>query len=88
MDERADAFLALPGGIGTLEELFEVWTSSTLGHARQAGRRAGPGGLLRAAVELPRGPARAGFVREAAWKLLHRVPDVDAAFDLLAPLLA
>ena len=26
MAERADAFLALPGGLGTLEELFEVWT--------------------------------------------------------------
>jgi len=26
MAEHADAFLALPGGIGTLEELFEVWT--------------------------------------------------------------
>src|SRR5919199_415835 len=31
MDERADAFLALPGGIGTLEELFEVWTARSLG---------------------------------------------------------
>ena len=26
MAERADAFLALPGGIGTFEEFFEVWT--------------------------------------------------------------
>jgi uncharacterized protein (TIGR00730 family) len=26
MAEHADAFLALPGGIGTFEELFEVWT--------------------------------------------------------------
>jgi hypothetical protein len=26
MAERADAFVALPGGIGTLEELFEAWT--------------------------------------------------------------
>ena len=26
MAARADVFLALPGGIGTLEELFEVWT--------------------------------------------------------------
>jgi uncharacterized protein (TIGR00730 family) len=26
MAERADAFIALPGGIGTFEELFEVWT--------------------------------------------------------------
>lgn len=31
MDLRADAFIALPGGIGTLEELFEVWTARTLG---------------------------------------------------------
>jgi uncharacterized protein (TIGR00730 family) len=26
MEDRSDAFLALPGGIGTLEELFESWT--------------------------------------------------------------
>ncbi|MDB4972675.1 MAG: hypothetical protein JWN48_1016 [Myxococcaceae bacterium] len=31
MAELADAFVALPGGIGTLEELFEVWTWSQLG---------------------------------------------------------
>jgi uncharacterized protein (TIGR00730 family) len=32
MAERADAFLALPGGIGTLEELFEIWTWRQLGY--------------------------------------------------------
>jgi uncharacterized protein (TIGR00730 family) len=32
MAERADAFLALPGGIGTFEELFEVWTWKQLGY--------------------------------------------------------
>ena len=32
MAERADAFLALPGGIGTFEELFEVWTWRHLGY--------------------------------------------------------
>jgi len=32
MAERADAFLALPGGIGTLEEIFEVWTWRQLGY--------------------------------------------------------
>jgi uncharacterized protein (TIGR00730 family) len=32
MAERADAFLTLPGGIGTLEELFEVWTWRQLGY--------------------------------------------------------
>ena len=31
MDARADAFLVLPGGIGTLEEFFEAWVGSVLG---------------------------------------------------------
>jgi uncharacterized protein (TIGR00730 family) len=32
MAERSDAFIALPGGIGTFEELFEVWTWRQLGY--------------------------------------------------------
>lgn len=43
MAENADAFLALPGGIGTLEELYEVWTW------RQLGYHAKPIGLLNVA---------------------------------------
>ena len=43
MAERADAFVALPGGIGTLEELFEVWTWRQLGYHDQ------PIGLLNTA---------------------------------------
>lgn len=35
MAERADAFVALPGGIGTLEELYEVWTWRQLGYHHQ-----------------------------------------------------
>jgi uncharacterized protein (TIGR00730 family) len=31
MAELADGFVALPGGIGTLEEIFEVWTWAQLG---------------------------------------------------------
>jgi hypothetical protein len=40
MAERAKAFIAMPGGIGTLEELYEVWTW------RQLGYHAQPIGLL------------------------------------------
>ena len=32
MAERSDAFIALPGGIGTFEELFEVWSWRQLGY--------------------------------------------------------
>ena len=35
MAERADAFVALPGGIGTFEELFEVWSWRQLGYHDQ-----------------------------------------------------
>ncbi|MFN7985862.1 MAG: TIGR00730 family Rossman fold protein [Thermoanaerobaculia bacterium] len=38
MAELADAFVALPGGIGTLEELFEAWTWAQLGlHGKPCG---------------------------------------------------
>jgi uncharacterized protein (TIGR00730 family) len=40
MGELADAFIALPGGIGTLEEFMEVWTLNQLGESDK------PAGLL------------------------------------------
>ena len=43
MAQRSDAFLALPGGIGTFEELFEVWSWRQLGYHDK------PLGLLNAA---------------------------------------
>ncbi|WP_426993779.1 TIGR00730 family Rossman fold protein [Methylomonas sp. CM2] len=43
MAELADGFVALPGGIGTLEELFEIWTWAQLGFHRK------PCGLLNVA---------------------------------------
>ncbi|THF54876.1 LOG family protein [Pseudothauera rhizosphaerae] len=43
MAELADGFVALPGGIGTFEELFEIWTWGQLGFHRK------PCGLLNAA---------------------------------------
>lgn len=38
MAEMADGFVALPGGVGTMEEIFEIWTWGQLGfHAKPAG---------------------------------------------------
>jgi uncharacterized protein (TIGR00730 family) len=44
MQEKSDAFVALPGGIGTMEELFEVWTWRYIGYHRK------PVGLLNIGV--------------------------------------
>ncbi len=35
MAQQSDAFVALPGGIGTMEELFEIWTWRQLGYHRK-----------------------------------------------------
>lgn len=35
MADLSDGFVALPGGAGTLEELFEIWTWAQLGHHRK-----------------------------------------------------
>lgn len=35
MAELSDGFIALPGGVGTLEEIFEVWTWGQLGYHRK-----------------------------------------------------
>lgn len=43
MAELSDAFLVLPGGIGTMEEFFEVWTWGQLGEHRK------PVGIVNAA---------------------------------------
>lgn len=86
MDERADAFLALPGGIGTLEELFEVWTSATLGMHDKPVVVLDPDGFydpLWAFLEDLRGR---GFVRETALATLRRASTVDDAFASLAAL--
>ncbi|MDD2927033.1 TIGR00730 family Rossman fold protein [Rhodoferax sp.] len=38
MAELSDGFIALPGGVGTLEEIFEIWTWAQLGfHAKPCG---------------------------------------------------
>ena len=65
MDARADAFVALPGGLGTLEELLEIWVARTLAMHAKPVVVLDPDGvyaLLREQVDLL---VRKGFVRSA-----------------------
>ena len=83
MDERAEAFLALPGGLGTLEELFEVWVSRSLGMHAKPVVALDVDGLyapLRAQVELL---AERGFVRRPALSALSWASTVTEALDLV-----
>ncbi len=85
MEDRADAFITLPGGIGTLEELFETWTAGYLGMHDKTVVMLDPGGHydgLRAWLE---GLLVSGYVSSAALDRLLVVQDVDAALDLCAP---
>jgi uncharacterized protein (TIGR00730 family) len=84
MDARADAFLTLPGGIGTLEELLEIWVARSLGMHGKPVVVLDPDDLygpLRAQVSAL---VAAGFVREAAAAEVRWVRTVVAAFDELA----
>lgn len=76
MAERADAFVALPGGIGTFEELFETWTWRQLGyHDKPIGllNVAGHYDALLSAIE---SSVQAGFLTAEVAKLLCVMPEV------------
>ncbi|WP_310418316.1 TIGR00730 family Rossman fold protein [Mycoplana sp. BE70] len=65
MFERADAFVALPGGIGTLEEIVEIMTWAQLGRHRKPIVFANIGGFWDPMLKLMRHMADAGFVHAA-----------------------
>ncbi|TDD95647.1 TIGR00730 family Rossman fold protein [Actinomadura rubrisoli] len=83
MDRRSDAFLILPGGIGTLEELFEVWTARVLGMHRKALVILDPTGVYDPLRELMNGLAEQGFARPKIFDAIGWTGSVDEAFDLL-----
>jgi uncharacterized protein (TIGR00730 family) len=83
MDLHADAFLVLPGGIGTLEEFFEAWTSSSLGMHPKPVIVLDPTGFYDPLWQFIVSMIDGGFVRRAAWDQLHRVRTLEDAFALI-----
>jgi uncharacterized protein (TIGR00730 family) len=81
METCADAFLALPGGIGTLEELFEMWTSLSLTMHDKPVAVVDPDGFYDPLWSWLSDLVARGFVRQAALDVLIRASDVDEAFD-------
>ena len=79
MAELADAFVALPGGFGTLDELMEQLTWSQLGlHAKPVGLL-DVEGYWRPLVALARHATEEGFVREADLAAIAVADDAERA---------
>lgn len=80
----SDAFVALPGGLGTLEEIFEVWTWNLLGlHAKPCGLL-DVDGYFSALVDFLDRTVDAGFVAREHRELLVVEDDPVCLLDRLA----
>ena len=83
MFERADAFVALPGGIGTLEEVVEMMTWSQLGRHDKPIVLANVAGFWDRLSQLIEQMTEVGFIRPG-WDVSYDVaPTVDAVIPLL-----
>ncbi|MGC0362975.1 uncharacterized protein (TIGR00730 family) [Rhodococcus sp. 27YEA15] len=81
MEDHADAFITLPGGIGTLEELFETWTAGYLGMHDKPVVMLDPVGHYTGLLDWINGLTGTGFVGRAALDSLLVTTDVEAALD-------
>lgn len=82
MDELSDGFITLPGGIGTLEELFETWTGGFLGVHRKPMVLVNHDGFYTPILAWLDNLATRGFVAEHALDRLRVVDDVGAALAI------
>ena len=82
--ELSDGFAALPGGIGTLEEICEIWTWVLLGLHRKPCGLLNAAGYFDALVEFLDGAVAQGFVAPSQRALLQVAPDVESLLARLA----
>jgi uncharacterized protein (TIGR00730 family) len=83
MDRRADAFLALPGGLGTLEELLEIWVGRILRMHDKPVVVLDPDGVFAPLRRQVDDLVAAGFALESVQEAVAWATDVGEAFDLL-----
>ncbi len=85
MEDRSDAFLTLPGGIGTLEELFESWTAGYLGLHDKPLVLLDPHGHYDGLRRWLDSLVVSGYVAQSALDRLAVAHDIDTALNLCAP---
>ena len=84
MAERSDAFIAMPGGIGTFEELFEVWTWRHLGYHDRPLGLLDIEGFWAPMLAFLQHAVNEGFMGADQMAMLHREVDVGHLLDRLA----
>ncbi|MFF2088226.1 TIGR00730 family Rossman fold protein [Nocardia sp. NPDC058176] len=85
MEARADAFLTLPGGIGTLEEFFETWTGGYLGEHTKPVVVLDADGFYDGLFRWIDGMSERRIVAREARDRITVVADLPAAFAALRP---
>ena len=83
MAERADAFLALPGGIGTFEEFFEVWTWRQLGYHNKPIGLLNVDGYYDGLLAFMRTTVNEGFVSDWQMNLIQQSSNLERLLPLL-----
>lgn len=84
MADLSDAFVALPGGVGTLEELFEIWTWTQLGLHRKPLGVVNAGGFYQGLIDFVAHLADQGFMKPAHRDLLLADSSPAGLLDRLA----
>jgi uncharacterized protein (TIGR00730 family) len=83
MTDLADAFLALPGGVGTLDELFEAWSWNALGYHAKPFCLLNVEGFWDGLIEFIDHATESGFVSERRRAQLLVASTADEALELL-----
>lgn len=83
MGRLADAFLTLPGGIGTMDELFEAWTWTQLGLQDKPSGLLNHGGYYDPLVQFIDRAVSEGFLGASSRAALHVDADMTRLVDRL-----
>ena len=83
MTDLADAFIALPGGIGTLDELFEAWSWNALGYHAKPFCLLNVGGFWDGLITFMDHATKSGFLSASRRQQLLVASTPDEALELL-----